>query len=287
MSEIVINDRSLWLQSYKSLQKNATQKICITSGKGGVGKTSIALKLASLLSEMGNKVLVIDCDFNLSNTSVKLGIPLGQSFYDLLNGSKTFDQCLYKMGNMHLLGACNGDPELYERALDLSGFFMDVIAEHEKDYDYIILDSPAGIGRDNLVLNAYCDMRVVVVTPDKSSLTDSYSLVKILSLKHEIHVNHLLVNQVSTLPQYQRIVRSMTDTVDQFLQGQMRILGGVSKFGEAVDHFDQTLLKNAESKIHKNFLKVVGKLVDECERQTMSARKSVPVLSADDFGQEV
>jgi len=259
----------------------------VTSGKGGVGKTSIALKLATLLSDMGNKVLVIDCDFNLSNTSVKLGIPLGQSFYDLLNGSKTFDECLYKMGNMHLLGACNGNTELYDRALDLSGFFMDVINEHENDYDYIILDSPAGIGRDNLALNAYCDMRIVVVTPDKSSLTDSYSLIKILSLKHEIKENHLLVNQVSGLPQYQRIVRSMTDTVDHFLQGQLRILGGVSKFTEAVDHFDQALLKNAESKIHKNFLKVVSRLVEECERQTMSARKSVSVLSADDFGQEV
>ena len=184
-----------WLESQNSFklktQRPSNSKrtdkravtISVTSGKGGVGKTSAAIKSARILSDWGFKVLLVDCDYNLSNTSVKLGVPLNNNFQDYLNSIKNFDQCLYKHGQFHLFSGCNGNFDLFENKLELEKIIIDILVNQEAVYDFIILDSPAGLLKETLVLNAYCDHRFVVVTPDKSSITDSYSLMKILSGK--------------------------------------------------------------------------------------------------------
>ena len=175
---------SEWLLSQNKYQdKKTSQKattISITAGKGGVGKTSVAVKFAKTLSSMGYKVLLIDCDYNLSNTVVKLGLPVTNDFYDLISARKDFDECVFKMGSFHLLAGCNGNIEIFKRGLELDRIIIDILVTHEREYDYILLDCPAGISKGTLTLNAYSDYRFVVVIPDKSSVTDSYSLIKIL-----------------------------------------------------------------------------------------------------------
>ena len=180
---------SEWLQSFSTSQNPVRKtelrrepgqpcvKISITGGKGGVGKTSIALKTAQELASAGYKTLLIDCDSNLSNTAIKLGLPLDNKFEKILSGEAQFEDCLISRGNFHLLPACNGSVSVFESKINFDDVIIDIIASHENDYDYILLDCPAGASREALTLNAYCDHRWVVVTPDKSSITDSYSLV--------------------------------------------------------------------------------------------------------------
>ena len=258
---------STWLLSQNQfLRKNRTQAaktIAVTSGKGGVGKTSVSIKLAQILAESGHKTLLIDCDYNLSNTHLKLGLPVESHFYSLISAEKSFEECIHIDGNFHLLSGCNGNVELFERGLELDRLVMDILSEHQYDYDYILLDCPAGIGKDNLTLNAYCDQRFVVVTPDKSSITDSYSLMKILSAKYGVTENHLLVNKVSTAGQYQRMVKIMSETVEKYLNGRLQVLGSIRKLDQAVDLFDGLLLENAGSPIHEDFLKVMHKFTDQ------------------------
>ena len=93
-----------WLLSQNKFQEKRFNKkkanvISVTSGKGGVGKTSLALKLSRSLSKMGHKVLLVDCDYNLSNTGVKLGIPLNDNLADIIEGKKSFQECLWKDQN--------------------------------------------------------------------------------------------------------------------------------------------------------------------------------------------
>ncbi len=260
-------EASNWLISQNQfLRKSRTyaaKTIAVTSGKGGVGKTSVSIKLAKLLADFGKKTLLIDCDYNLSNTHLKLGLPVASQFYSLISAEKSFEECIHIDGNFHLLSGCNGNVELFERGLELDRLVMDIISEHQYDYDYILLDSPAGIGKDNLTLNAYCDMRFVVVTPDKSSITDSYSLMKILSAKYGVNDNHLLVNKVSSAGQYQRMVKIMSETVEKYLNGRLQVLGSIRKLDQAVDLFDGLLLENAGSPLHEDFLKVMLKFTDQ------------------------
>lgn len=247
----------------KTLQKATT--ISITAGKGGVGKTSVAVKWAKLLADQGYKVLLVDCDYNLSNTVVKLGLPVTNDFYDLISAQKEFTDCVFKMGSFHLLAGCNGNIEIFKKGLELDRIIIDILVTHEREYDYIILDCPAGISKETLTLNAYSDYRFVVVTPDKSSVTDSYSLIKILNKEFGVNDHHLLLNKISNDVQYQRMVKTLTETVEHFLSCSLHVLGGLRKEEGPVDSFDRILLEEENSALHKNFIKIVSKFTEEIE----------------------
>ncbi|MCK6594904.1 MAG: AAA family ATPase [Bacteriovoracaceae bacterium] len=247
----------------KTLQKATT--ISITAGKGGVGKTSVAVKWAKLLADQGYKVLLVDCDYNLSNTVVKLGLPVTNDFYDLISAQKEFTDCVFKMGSFHLLAGCNGNIEIFKKGLELDRIIIDILVTHEREYDYILLDCPAGISKETLTLNAYSDYRFVVVTPDKSSVTDSYSLIKILNKEFGVNDHHLLLNKISNDVQYQRMVKTLTETVEHFLSCSLHVLGGLRKEEGPVDSFDRILLEEENSALHKNFIKIVSKFTEEIE----------------------
>lgn len=260
-----------WLISQNKYQSKKTNRkaktISITAGKGGVGKTSVSVKFAKMLAKKGYKVLLLDCDYNLSNTVVKLGLPVTNQFYELVSAQKEFEDCVFKDGNFHLLSGCNGNLDLFKKSLEIDKIIIDILVNHEKDYDFIILDCPAGITKETLTLNAYSDYRFVVVTPDKSSVTDSYSLIKILNKEFGVNDNHLLVNKVSNETQYQRMVKTLSETVENFLKCRLYILGGLSKVDGPVDQFDTILLEEENSSLSKNFAKIVAKFTEEVEGQ--------------------
>lgn len=281
-----------WLLSFGSHESGNTyfqkaKTICFTSGKGGVGKTSASLKFSKLLSDQGFKTLLIDCDYNLSNTAVKLGLPLDNNFFTMAITGKSFDEVLHKDGNFHLLPACNGSYELFDQSFDWAKIITDIISTHEQDYDFIILDSAAGLNKPALTLSAYCDYRFFVVTPDKSSITDSYSLIKILKNRYGVSENHLLLNKVSSKKQYCRLVKSLADTVDQFLSARLNILGGVPLKEGSVDDFDRELLNIAGSKIDISFSKMVKKFTEENIGTEVSLSASRPILNGKRIEQEV
>ena len=258
-----------WLVSQnKYSSKKTSQKaktISVTAGKGGVGKTSVAVEMAKIMASKGYKVLLLDCDTNLSNTVVKLGLPITNYFYELISAQRDFDDCLHKDGNLHLLAACNGSIDMFKKSLEIDRLIIDILVNHEIDYDYIILDCPAGITKETLTLNAYSDYRFVVVTPDKSSVTDSYSLIKILNKEFGVNDNHLLVNKISSEPQYQRMIKTLSETVETFLKCRLHILGGIKKEDVAEDRFDMILLQQENNSLHKNFVNIINKFTEEIE----------------------
>jgi flagellar biosynthesis protein FlhG len=160
---------------------------------------------------------------------------------------------------------------MFNKSLEIDRIIIDILVNHERDYDYIILDCPAGITKETLTLNAYSDYRFVVVTPDKSSVTDSYSLIKILNKEFGVNDNHLLLNKVSSEPQYQRMVKTLSETVETFLKCRLHILGGIRFEDTPVDQFDTHLLHQENSSLHKNFVKIVRKFTEEIEGADMSA----------------
>ncbi len=271
----------------KKFQRNA-YTISVTSGKGGVGKTSVSVKMATELAAKNYKVLLIDCDYNLSNTAVKLGLPITQAFVDYKNESKSFAECIHQDGYFHLFSACNGSLELFEDSFRIDQLIVEILVNQEKNYDYIILDCPAGLSKDTLALNAYSDYRFFVVTPDKSSVTDSYSLIKILNKKFGIKSNHLIVNKVSNPAQYGRIVKTLSETTENFLGCRLKVLGGIPKADTDVDRFDQLLLKNADSSFQDSFSKILNKFTEESDGIAMSPPViGVPYVRVDDFRHDV
>lgn len=237
--------------------KRAT-KIAISSGKGGVGKTTVALQLAKTLSEK-KRVLLIDCDFNLSNTAIKLKLPLNNNFYDLITQKKDFQDCLIKFSGFDLLSGCNGSIDLFNGKFEFEKIIIDIVRTHENSYDYVIFDGPAGMGRETLVLNAYCDHCIVVVTPDRASITDSYSMIKVLNKEFMIGEVYILANKVELSSQYKKIVKGLSETVENFLGARVKVLGGVPNFKLPTDKLDDLLFygeKNTYSKIFNKIFSV-------------------------------
>ena len=259
---------SEWLQSFstnnpvketgfRKVSDFSCTKISVTGGKGGVGKTSIALKAALELAQAGYRTLLIDCDSNLSNTAIKLGLSPDNKFEKILSGEATFEECLIQRGNFNLLPACNGSIEVFETKLNFDEIIMDIISAHEHEYDYILLDTPAGVSREVLNLNAFCDHRWVIVTPDKSSVTDSYSLVKLLANRYNIKENHLLVNMYQNDKQFQKVVLTLSETIENFLGVRTHILGGISKLDVSNVEFDTFFLSENKNEWNKNFAKLL------------------------------
>ncbi len=251
------------LSTNNQFRVKKAKTISITGGKGGVGKSSISLKLSRTLAENGYKVLLVDCDYNLSNTSIKLGLPVNNDFQALVKREKTIDECLYKEKTFHLLPGCNGNLELFRDEFKLDQFIIEILLKQEQNYDFIFLDSPAGVRKENLTLNAYSDYRFVVVNPDKSSLTDAYSLMKILKNDYGIHDNHLIINKSTSTKQVQKIVKVLSETVENFLNTRLQILGSIERSSENMDNFDRHMLKNSASKIHNDFLEIINNFVEK------------------------
>lgn len=275
------------LLAERKAKNNKTITVSITGGKGGVGKTSISLKMAKELARQGHKTLLIDCDYNLANTALKLGLPIQNTFFDLVTAQKEFADCLYKDQNFHLLSACNGSLELFESQLKLEEIIIDIINTHEDEYDFILLDCPAGITREALTLNAYCDQRILVVTPDKSSITDSYSLVKVLNSKFGVKENQLLVNMYKSHSQYEKVVKVMSETIENFLNVRTHILGGVQKLDLNQNDFDSYFLEPAENAFHQNFIKVVSKYSEKLSRTYSAPMPLESILNSRVMEQEV
>ncbi|MBF0314034.1 MAG: AAA family ATPase [Oligoflexia bacterium] len=260
-----------WLKSFKRetasiendwYKNKKAVSISISSGKGGVGKTSLAIKVAIELSKEGYRVLLIDCDFNLSNTLIKLGLPLNNFFYEFIHRGRSFWDALYRNGHFHLLAGCNGHVGLFEQNIHFDQLIIDIINEYESNFDYIILDSPGGISKTTLNLNAYTQKRIVVVTPDKSSITDSYSLIKLLKIRYGIYHNYLVVNRYCNEKQVNKVFKTMDETVENFLGLNLIHLGGIKEFHEKTDCFDTHLLNNSDSSFHQHFLNIVKNLHD-------------------------
>jgi len=264
--------------SESNFNSQTCTKIAITGGKGGVGKTSVALKLALEFSRNGRKVLLIDCDANLSNTSIKLGLTLDNRFEKLLTAEKTFEECIYRLGNFHLLPACNGSLDMFEEKVQFEDIIQDIIFSHQDEYDFILLDCPAGISKSSLTLSALCDERIIVVVPDRSSITDSYSLIKMLSKKHNILHHHLVVNMYQTEKQLTKVTSTLTETVENFLGVRLFPLGGVLKLDIDSEHFDTFFLSQEKNELNKNFAKLLYKFTEN---------KVEPQRSVDFYGSQL
>lgn len=188
--------------------------IVITSGKGGVGKSSTCVNIGSNLAIQGYKVCLIDADLGLKNLDVMLGIENRVIFdiQDVIEGISTLNQALVKdkrIPNLFLLPAC--------KSIDVTkinfSYLEKIILELKKEFDFILIDSPAGIERGfyNAIKNAH--EAIVVVSSDITSIRDADKVIGILN-SHGIVDTKLVINKVSIKKINSDINISMSDIVD-------------------------------------------------------------------------
>ncbi len=213
----------------EAINPNATLSISILSGKGGVGKTNLALNLSYALFRAGHRVLVMDFDIGLANVDVLLGLSPEKNLQDLFRPDVTADEVMLAIepGGFDFLPAASGVPELLEMDDDMREILFQKLNAVFGRYDYLMLDLGAGISQTVLSVAAMSHMRVLVVTPEPTSLTDSYAVIKVLNTQYGVSDFHIMVNQVDGPTDAEATFNRLSAACQRFLGIEPHLLGGV------------------------------------------------------------
>lgn len=216
----------------KQNQKNikAARVITITSGKGGVGKSNVAVNLAIQLRKKGQRVIIFDADFGLANVEVMFGVIPQYNLSDLIYHGKSIQEIITKgpmdigfiSGGSGILGLNN----LYREQIML---LVKSIGELNEYADVIIIDTGAGVSDQVLEFVLASPEVLMVTTPEPSSLTDSYSLLKAMyrnpNFIEDGTTIHVVANKVHSIEDGRMVYDKLHSVVDQFLDGELNYLG--------------------------------------------------------------
>ena len=208
--------------------ESATRVIAITSGKGGVGKTNIVANLGHTLSSLGKKVLILDADWGLGNLDVLLGLAPKYNLSHVIAGEKSIPEVIVNgPGDMKILPASSGIQELTSLTFDQKVRVLTQLDLLVDSVDILLIDTAAGISTNVMDFNVTAQEIMVVVSPEPTSLTDAYALMKVLSVKYGAKNCKLLVNQAGSVQEALDIYRQLDMVVKKFLDISTEYVGCV------------------------------------------------------------
>jgi flagellar biosynthesis protein FlhG len=204
--------------------------LSVTSGKGGVGKTSIVVNMAILLATKGKKVLVLDADLGLANVDVMLGLAPRLTIKHVLDGECSIeDIVLTGPCGIKVIPASSGIQELSDLKPEQQISLMNSLDYFDHALDYMIVDTGAGISKNVMYFNAAAQRVIVVATPEPTSITDAYALIKVLRKQYGIKRFDLIINNVTSKMEGDQVAEKLTVVCERFLGDvTLEILGSIS-----------------------------------------------------------
>jgi flagellar biosynthesis protein FlhG len=208
--------------------QGVTRVVSFTSGKGGVGKTHTVVNTAISLASQGYSVLVLDADLGLANVDVLLGIQPKGTLHEVLKGRCSLDDILVEApGGITIIPAASGVEEIQSLKSTEKLLLMTEIERIAHRFDFLLIDTPAGIGSDVMYFNSAAAEIVCVITGEPTSLTDSYALIKVLSSAYGEKVFSVVVNNVPTEGDAKTAFSTLSNAVTKFLQVETRYVGWI------------------------------------------------------------
>jgi flagellar biosynthesis protein FlhG len=210
--------------------------ISVTSGKGGVGKSNVVSNLAIAMSTLGKKVLVIDADLGLGNLDVLLGLSPAFNLNHVLNGEKTISDILIDgPAGIKIIPAGSGVQEFTSLGQHEKLKLLDELDMLEEQFDIMIVDTEAGISENVTYFTVAAQEIIVVVTPEPTSITDVYALIKLLSTRYSEHHFKVLVNMAKDSEDALEVFRKLANVAGRFLDISLDYLGCVVKDDKVVE----------------------------------------------------
>jgi flagellar biosynthesis protein FlhG len=210
--------------------------ISVTSGKGGVGKSNVVSNLAIALSAQGKKVLLIDADLGLGNLDVLLGLSPVYNLNHVLNGDKSvIDILIDGPAGIKIIPAGTGVQELTSLGQHEKLKLLDELDMLEEQFDILIIDTEAGISENVTYFTVAAQEIFVVVTPEPTSITDAYALIKLLATRYSEHHFKVLVNMAKDSEDALEVFRKLANVAGRFLDISLDYLGCVVKDERVVD----------------------------------------------------
>ncbi len=216
----------------KEVKANRMFTVTVASGKGGVGKSTISLNLAIALAQRKRRVILLDGDLGLGNINVMLGIRPEKDLANVIDGDCSIEEAIMKgPWGISILPAGSGYEDMADLGEEGRGRLLSALRALSKYADALVIDSGAGIGANVLNLALAADIILVVITPDVVSLTDAYSLVKVISRRSEGGRFEAVVNRAHTVKAGEEITAKFRSVAKKFLNREITRLGIIPEDG--------------------------------------------------------
>lgn len=215
-------------------QQPVARVITVTSGKGGVGKSSLSVNLALQLQRFGKRVVILDADFGLANVEIMMGIRPKYTLADLMfRGKSLRDVITEGPEGVGFISGGSGIQELSQLSREQVVYLTEKLGELDGIADVIIIDTGAGIS-DMVLEFLTCSTEILlVVTPEPTSITDAYALLKALSNKAEFSKEHTIIkmvaNKASNEQEGKNLYEKMSVVIRRFLNIELEFIGTVPK----------------------------------------------------------
>jgi flagellar biosynthesis protein FlhG len=192
--------------------------LAIGSGKGGVGKTVVSVGVSTVLVEMGYRVLLFDADMGLANVDLQMGVDPTYTLQDVVYGDCPLSRAVFSVPDgPDVLAASSGVREMATMSESRRKMLVDELIEFSVDYDFLIIDTEAGIGPGAISFLQTMPQVNVVVANEPTSVMDAYSLIKILSNEPTPPEIRLVINSVKTEEEGHRLAARLNQIASQFL----------------------------------------------------------------------
>ncbi|MBE7562890.1 MinD/ParA family protein [Acidithiobacillus sp. HP-6] len=202
--------------------------IAIASGKGGVGKTNVAVNLAVALAQQGAKPLLFDADLGLGNVDVLLGLSPRYNLSHVISGEKSMQEVLITgPWNIRILPAASGVAQMANLDTQSQANLIQGIGDLSLDMDYLLIDLPAGIAGDVLTFSQAAQEVLVVLSNEPASITDAYALIKVLSRNHGVRRFKVLPNMVRDQREGDALFQRIAKVADGYLDVTLEQIGSI------------------------------------------------------------
>lgn len=215
-------------ESVDTENEQATCVYSVTSGKGGVGKTAVVANLAFVLASLGKRVLILDADLGLANIDVVFGLSPIYNLNHFFSGEQSLQKVMIEgpMG-IQILPAGSGIQNFIRLDGQQKMRLLDGLDSMQNHFDYVLIDTEAGISENVTYFNTSAQEILVVTTPEPTAITDAYALMKLLSTQYHEKKFNLVVNQIQNEDDALDVYRKLTMVANRYLDISIDYLGSI------------------------------------------------------------
>lgn len=218
----------------QSAQRKAVRAIAVTSGKGGVGKTSVSVNLAVAAAKAGKQVMLMDADLGLGNVDVLLGLKPSVNLAHVIDGERTLDQVIIPGPfGIQVVPAASGVRRMTALGATEHAGLVRAFCDIGYEPDVLIVDTAAGVSDSVVRFTEAAQEIVVVVCDEPASVSDAYALIKLLHREYGRDRFHILANMVRSPNQGSELFQRLGSITDRFLEVFLDYMGAIP-FDECV-----------------------------------------------------